>query len=78
LLYTLDAKEKAKKVVKFRLIPFLQRLCGSVIEDDKDLNLTSIELASMIMEFGGSFSAGLFSEKPLQYGRFTIFAVIPV
>lgn len=68
LLYTVDSKDKAKRMVKVRLIPFLQRLCGQVIADDRDVNLTFIELLDMIMEFGGSFSAGLFSEKPLKYG----------
>jgi phage terminase large subunit GpA-like protein len=68
LLYALDSREKAKRLVKFRLIPFLRRLAGRVIEDDQDVNLSLIELANMILEFGGSYSAGLFAEKPLRYG----------
>ena len=56
LLYTVDSREKAKRMVKLRLIPFLHRLCGRVIEDEKDVNLSFIELANMVMEFGGSFS----------------------
>lgn len=67
LLYVLDSKEKAKRMVKVRLLPFLHRLCGRVIADDRDVNLTFIELLDMIMEFGGSFTSGLFSEKPLRY-----------
>lgn len=67
LLYVVDSKEKAKRMVKVRLLPFLHRLCGRVIADDKDVNLTFIELLDMIMEFGGSFTSGLFSEKPLKY-----------
>jgi DNA-directed RNA polymerase subunit RPC12/RpoP len=68
LLYSLDSREKAKRVATQRLIPLLRQHCGRVIADDADLNATLIELANMLMEFGGSFSSGLFSEKPLRYG----------
>ena len=68
LLYALPSKDKAKKLVKVRLMPLLQKLCGKVIADDKDVNLTFIELLDMIMEFGGSFASELFSEKALRYG----------
>jgi len=68
LLYVIDSQQKAKRMVKARLIPLLEALCGSVIADDKDVNLTFIELLDMIMEFSGSFSAGIFSEKPLRFG----------
>lgn len=68
LLYSLPSKDGAKRVVKTRLIPHLVQHCGSVIPDENDVNLTFIELRDMIMEFGGSFSAALFSEKPLRYG----------
>lgn len=68
LLYSLPSKDGAKRVVKTRLIPHLKRHCGDVIPDENDVNLTFIEMRDMIMEFGGSFSAALFSEKPLRYG----------
>jgi hypothetical protein len=68
LLYVLDSKEKAKKASSQRLIPFLKQHCESVIADDDDVgNSTFIELANMIIELGGSYSSGLFSEKPLKY-----------
>ena len=67
LLYVLDSVPKAKKVALTRVIPFLKELCGSVIADESDLNATYIDLLDMIIEFGGSYSSGLFSEKPLKY-----------
>ena len=67
LLYVLDSVPKAKKVALTRVIPFLRELCGAVIADEADLNATFIELMDMIIEFGGSYSSGLFSEKPLKY-----------
>lgn len=68
LLYALPSREKAKNLVRIRVIPFLRQLCGHAIEKDEDVNLTFIELRNMLMEFGGSFSAAFFSEKPLRYG----------
>ncbi len=67
LLYVLDSVPKAKKVALTRVIPFLKQLCGKVIASEQDLTSTFIELLDMIIEFGGSYSAGLFSEKPLRY-----------
>lgn len=68
LLYVNDSREKAKRVAKFRVIPFLREHCGNVIDDDADVSTSIVELANMIEEFGGSYASGLFSEKPLRFG----------
>ena len=68
LLYAMPSREKAKNVARLRVIPFLRRLCGHIIANEDDVNLTLIELANMVAEFGGSGSSALFSEKALRYG----------
>ena len=68
LLYVFESRDKAKKVAANRIIPFLRQHCGRVSSEDLDVTSTWIETLDMIIELGGSYSTGLFSEKALRYG----------
>lgn len=67
-LYCIDSKEKAGRLCKLRLIPILEKLCAEQISSDADdLGTYWLELANWVWEMVGSYSAGVFSEKPLTH-----------
>lgn len=67
-IYCIDSRDKAGKLCKLRLIPILQRLCSAQISDNEDdLGTYWIEMANWVWEMVGSYSAGVFSEKPLTH-----------
>lgn len=69
VLYVLDSASKASSVSRLRVIPQLERLAQAVMTgDEDDLGMLFIELANMVIEFTGSYSPGVFAEKPLKYG----------
>lgn len=67
-LYCIDSRDKAGKLCRLRLLPQLQRLCHAHLTPDQDdLGTYWIELTNWVWEMVGSYSSGVFSEKPLTH-----------
>ena len=67
-LYCIDSREKAGKLCRLRLLPLLKQECkGQISDNETDLGAYWLELANWVWEMVGSYSAGVFSEKPLTH-----------
>ena len=67
-MYCIDSRDKAGKLCKLRLLPQLRRLCADQVSDNEDdLGTYFIQMANWVWEMVGSYSSGVFSEKPLNF-----------
>lgn len=67
-MYCIDSRDKAGKLCKLRILPQLRRLCAEQVSDNEDdLGTYFLQLQNWVWEMVGSYSSGVFSEKPLNF-----------